>query len=153
MHTSKVSRPTAIGRAARFTATCLAVLAIGADGVAAESCLEQVLRLAKAHRISTDPPTVPRQGNKDITTRDLAELGGVVEPPATRDRSVIAPPATRQRAPMPTLPDVAPDTTQAANRTTLQAILVAARAEAERNNEVGCREGLARAGKILERME
>lgn len=153
MHTSKISRPSAFRRAARFAATCFAVLAIGADGAAAESCLEQVLRLAEAHDISTDPPTVPRQGNKDITTRDLAESGGVVEPPATRDRSVIAPPADQQRAPMPTLPDVAPDKTQAANRTTLQAILVAARAEAERNNEAGCREGLARAAKIMERME
>jgi hypothetical protein len=82
----------------------------------------------------------------------LAASGGVVEPPAVQDKSVISPPAG-QRSLMPTMPDVVPDKPQAANRTALQAILVAARAEAERNNEAGCREGLARAATILERME
>ena len=54
---------------------------------------------------------------------------------------------------MPTMPDVTPHQRRAANRTMLQAILVAARAEAERSNEAGCRVGLARAARILERME
>lgn len=154
MRTLNVIRPNAIWRVAGITATCLAILAIGSTaGAAAQSCLEQVLRVAKAHDIATDPPTIPKQGNNDITTRDLAESGGVVEPPATRDKSVISPPATEQRSTMPTMPDVTPDKTQAANRTTLQAILVAARAEAERSNEAGCREGLGRAARILERME
>jgi len=147
----RISKPNAAWRVVGFTATCLAVLAIGTDGAAAQSCHEQVLRIAKAHDLSTDPPTVPKGGNKDVTPRDLADSGGVVEPPAVGDRSVISPPAG-QRSPMPTMPDVAPDKTQAANRTTLQAILVAARAEAERNNEAGCREGLARAAQVLERM-
>lgn len=151
MSTFRVSQPGNPWRQAAAAATCLAALAIEVDDAAAETCLEQVLRVAKTHDISTDPPTVPRQGNKDVTTRDLAESGGVVEPPAVRDQSVISPPA--QRSPMPTLPDVAPDKTQAANRTALQAILVAARAEAERNNVSGCREALARAAKVLERME
>jgi hypothetical protein len=86
-----------------------------------------------------------------LTPRDLSDSGGVIEPPAVQDKSVIAPPAG-QASPMPTLPDVTPDKARAANRTALQAILVAARAEAERNNEAGCREGLARAAKVLERM-
>jgi hypothetical protein len=152
MRTSRASEPTTVWRVAAFAGTCLAVLAMGSDGAAAESCLEQVKSLAKVHDISTDPPTVPKQGNRNLTTRDLAESGGVVEPPAVDDRSVITPPA-KEGAPMPTMPDVTPDKKQAANRTALQAILVAARAEAERNNEAGCREGLARAAKILERME
>jgi len=147
----KVTQPGAIWRVAGFIATCFAVLAIGTDGAAAESCLEQVLRVAKAHDISTDPPTVTEKGNDTVTPRELADSGGIVEPPAVHDRSVITPPD--QRSAMPTLPDVTPDKTQAANRTALQAILVAARAEAERDNEAGCRDGLARAAKVLERME
>lgn len=151
MRTLKISRPNAIWRVVGFAATCLAVLAIGTDGAAADSCRDEVLRIAKAHDLSTDPPTVPKDGNRNVTPRDLADSGGVVEPPAVQDKSVISPPAG-QRSPMPTLPDVVPDKPQAANRTALQAILVAARAEAERNNEAGCREGLARATQILERM-
>ncbi|WP_395714809.1 hypothetical protein [Reyranella sp.] len=148
----KIGQANAMWHVVGLTATCLASLAIGTDGAVAESCREQVLRIAKAHDLATDPPTVPRKGNKDVTPRDLAESGGVVEPPAVEDKSVISPPIG-QRSPMPTMPDVVPDKPQAANRTTLQAILVAARAEAERNNEAGCREGLARAAQILERME
>lgn len=152
MHTLKIDQPGAMWRVVGFAATCLAILAIGTDGAAADTCREEVLRIAKAHDLSTDPPTVPKEGNKNVTPRDLAESGGVVEPPAVQDKSVISPPAG-QHSPMPTMPDVAPDKKQAANRTSLQAVLVAARADAERNNEAGCREGLARAARILERME
>ncbi|MGE0575719.1 MAG: hypothetical protein AB7F22_09545 [Reyranella sp.] len=152
MGTLKFGQPRAVWRVLGFAAICLAVLAIGADGAAAENCLEQVKRIAEAHDIATDPPkAAPGKGNKDVTPRELSDSGGVVEPPIIHDRSVISPPD--QRSPMPTMPDVAPDKTQAANRTALQAILVAARSEAERNNEEGCREGLARAAKVLERME
>lgn len=152
MRTFEIKRGSARWRVAGLAATCVAILAISAEGRAAESCGEQVLRLARAHDLSTDPPTVPKEGNKDVTSRDLAESGGVVEPPPVQDRSVITPPAG-QHSPMPTMPDVALDKRKAAQRTTLQAILVAARAEAERNNEAGCREGLARATTILGRME
>lgn len=152
MHTLKISQPNAIWRVVAFTATCLAILAIGTDGAAADSCRDEVLRIAKAHDLSTDPPTRPKDGNRNVTSRELADSGRVVEPPAVQDKSVISPPAG-QRSLMPTMPDAVPDKPQAANRTALQAILVAARAEAERNNEAGCREGLARAATILERME
>lgn len=143
---------------------------------AADGCLDQVRELAKSQDISTDPPTAspdkapgaPGQGtNPGVTSRDLGRSGGVIEPPATSDRSVITPPATTDNR-MPTMPDVtpkpttpaAPDTTRkeagkeaAVDRTALQAVLVAARAEAERGQEANCLDGLEKARQILKRAE
>ncbi len=150
---------------------------------AAEGCLDQVRELAKAQNISTDPPTAspdkapgaPGQGTgPGVTSRELGRSGGVIEPPATSDRSVITPPATTDSR-MPTMPDVTPkpatpgtpsDTRgapgiqdqqakkdDAADRTALQAVLVAARAEAERGQEANCLDGLKKARELLKRAE
>lgn len=128
----------------------LAILTLATGSAAAEGCLDEVVQLAKRHSISTDPPTVPPDKPADVTPRQLGQSGGVVEPPPVRDKSVIEPPAAGSSK-MPTMPDVATRRDQASDRTTLQAILVAARAEAERGNEAGCREALGRAAKVLER--
>jgi hypothetical protein len=102
-----------------------------------------------------------------VTSRELGRSGGVIEPPATSDRSVITPPGTTDSR-MPTMPDVSrtpgpPPTREAArdeakkeraaDRTALQALLVAARAEAERGQEANCVDTLKKARELLERAE
>lgn len=136
---------------------------------AAEGCLDQVSDLARAQNISTDPPTASpdKAPGPGVTSRELGRSGGVIEPPATSDRSVITPPAATDSR-MPTMPDVTrkpvePPTGQAArdeakkdaaaDRTALQALLVAARAEAERGQEANCVDTLKKARELLERAE
>jgi len=135
------------------------IVALWPGIAAAEGCLDQVRELAGSQNISTDPPTAspgkapgtPGQGtNPGVTSRDLGRSGGVIEPPATSDRSVITPPATTDSR-MPTMPDVTPE--QSTDRTALQAVLVAARAEAERGQEANCLEALEKARQLLERAE
>jgi hypothetical protein len=121
----------------------------GADG-----CLDQVRELAGRHGTPSDPPTVAPNGNKAVTTEDLARSGGVIKPPPVQDKAVITPgPGTHD--PMPTIPDVAtkksPQDGDAAERTQLQAALTAARAQAERGDELGCQEALARARTLARR--
>ena len=120
-------------------------LVASSTGAAAESCLEQVRSLAARHGVSSDPPA-----------------GGVIRPPPTQDRSIITPPRDQSYG-MPTMPNVAPTPTpsEGGNRrappsggpdlTTLQALLVAARAEAERGNETECLERLEKAREGIER--
>ncbi len=127
----------------------------------AETCLDRVRGMAEAQGVLTDPPTVlPGQARRPGSPDDLARSGGVVEPPPVSDRSVIAPP--RDHSGMPTLPDVKPKASppapspqerglDAADRSTLQALLVAARAEAERGDETGCLDGLRKAHDLLSR--
>lgn len=109
----------------------LALTLIPATAVA-EGCLDKVRELARSQNISTDPPTAspdkapgaPGQGTgPGVTSRELGRSGGVIEPPATADR------------------------------TALQALLVAARAEAERGQEAGCLDALEKARKLLKRTE
>ncbi len=69
-----------------------------------------------------------------------------------QDKSVIAP-APDKHDPMPTVPDVNTQKQQdgsEAERSGLQAALIAARAQAERGDEKGCREALARARILAE---
>lgn len=132
---------------------------------AAEGCLDQVRELARAQNIATDPPTASPDKAPSVTSRELGRSGGVIEPPAISDRSVIAPPATTGSR-MPTMPDVTPKPgtpppqqaapnaamkDRAADRTALQALLVAARAEAERGQEANCVDTLKKARELLER--
>src|SRR5262245_11525057 len=128
----------------------------------AENCRDRVLELAAQYKIGTDPPTIPPgEMRKPVTPEDLARSGGVVEPPPTSDRSVMTPPPSHSG--MPTLPDVAPPPPKAveadkrsmtkldpAETTTLQALLVAARAQAERGMEQECLDGLRKAQRVLE---
>ena len=140
-------------------------LALWPGLAAAEGCLDQVRELATAQNISTDPPTASPDKSPSVTSRELGRSGGVIEPPATSDRSVITPPGTTDSR-MPTMPDVTgnpgtPPTQQAArdearkdsaaDRTALQALLVAARAEAERGEEANCVDALKKARELLER--
>ena len=140
-------------------------LALWPGLAAAEGCLDQVRELARAQNIATDPPTASPDKAPGVTSRELGRSGGVIEPPATSDRSVITPPGTTDSR-MPTLPDVtgkpgAPPSPQAArddakkdgaaDRTALQALLVAARAEAERGQEANCIDTLKKARELLER--
>jgi hypothetical protein len=139
----------------RLLAQCfLSGLAVAASGgaAAAETCLARVLALGSRYGVATDPPTAG-QHSPDVTTRELARSDGVVEPGQVKDKAVIAPPAGKQYG-MPTLPDV--ETThdpRGIDLTALQAVLVAARAQAERGNETGCSTTLAKAKPIVERKE
>ena len=106
--------------------------------------------LADRHGVSDIPPRVTSSDTGQTTTDKLAKSGGVIEPPAMSDKSVIAP-GNMQAYRMPTAPDVTPNdnaaqkNSKSADRTALQAALVAARAQAERGNEEGCFEALAKA--------
>ncbi|TAJ96291.1 MAG: hypothetical protein EPO10_09195 [Reyranella sp.] len=133
-------------------------LALWPGLAAAEGCLDQVRALAKAENISTDPPTAsPDTATPDkgpgVTSRELGRSGGVIEPPATSDRSVVTPPASTDSR-MPTMPDVTQKPgTPPPQRAALQALLVAARAEAERGQEANCVDTLKKARELLERAE
>jgi hypothetical protein len=123
--------------------------------VAAESCLDQVRDMASRHGTPSKPPTAAPNSPADIRTQDLARSGGVIAPPPMDDKSVIKPPSTGNDR-MPTIPDIAPQTRNqqeapAVDRTSLQAALTAARAQAERGDEKGCQEALARARVLADR--
>lgn len=141
----------------------IALLVASLPGPAlAENCRDRVLELSTQYKIETDPPTIPPgEMRKPVTPDDLARSGGVVEPPPTSDPSVVTPP--RSHSGMPTLPDVTPAPPKAAEAdkrnmtkldpaemTTLQALLVAARAQAERGMEQECLDGLRQAEKVIE---
>lgn len=131
----------------------LAALLLSGQPAAAESCFEQVRALASQHGMKTNPPTLAPDGKGDVRTRDLARSGGVIAPPPVQDKSIITP-APDTHDPMPTVPDVASRKQQdgpEAELSDLQAALVAARAQAERGDEKGCQEALARARILAER--
>lgn len=132
----------------------LAAMLIAAAGAIAppalaQSCLDQVKQLADRHGVSDIPPRATSSDTGPSTTDKLAQSGGVIEPPPTSDKSVITPRDT-QAYRMPTIPDVTPKD-KAPDRTALQAALMAARAQAERGNEQGCLEALARAKSLSAR--
>jgi hypothetical protein len=133
------------------------------------ACLDDVQKLAESHGVPTEPPTVTPHDKAapGVTTDQLARSGGVIKPPPSADPSVIEPPKGQDPG-MATVPGVkpqpgapnaatpsapgaptAPTDHAGAQRTTLQAALVAARADAERGDEQGCREQLAKAHDIL----
>jgi hypothetical protein len=130
----------------------------------AAGCMEEVRRLADAHGIATDPPTVApdeKKPERKLKPDDLAKSGGVIEPPVTNDRSVITPPPSASR--MPTLPDIATPAPMKKDRsksglsapdmTTLQGLLVAARAEAEQGKEAACQERVDKARELVARAD
>ena len=128
------------------------------DQAFGDNCLDRVERMAATYGTSTDPPTIPPgEMKKPVSPDDLARSGGVVEPPTTSDRSVIMPPPAHSG--MPTLPDVArpqPKEKSAntrklgpADMSTLQSVLVAARAQAERGMETECLDGLRKAEQLI----
>jgi hypothetical protein len=128
------------------------------DQAFGDNCLERVEQMASAYGTSTDPPTIPPgEMKKPLSPDDLARSGGVVEPPATSDRSVITPP--RDHSGMPTMPDLVrpqpkdknakAQTLGPAEMSSLQAVLVAARAQAERGMEAECLDGLRKAEQLI----
>lgn len=139
-------------------AALLASLLLLPDQAFGDNCLERVEQMAAAYGTSTDPPTIPPgEMKKPVSPDDLARSGGVVEPPTTSGRSVITPP--RDHSGMPTMPDIArpapkekgakADTLGPADMSTLQAVLVAARAQAERGMEAECLDGLRKAEQLI----
>ena len=151
--------------AARLLLASFALLVLWPDAAAAESCLDQVRQMAERHGVATTPPVAtPDRSTPNrspgANSQELGRSGGVIAPPQIEDRSVIAPPPSADNR-MPTMPDVTPprqgaptkdgDKEVASDRTTLQALLVAARAEAERGREDGCLDRLARAQELTQR--
>lgn len=143
------------------------MLVMWPDAAAAESCLDQVRQMAERHGVATTPPVAtPDRSTPNrspgTNSQELGRSGGVIAPPQIEDRSVIAPPPSSDNR-MPTMPDVTPpkqsapsstkdgDKEVASDRTTLQALLVAARAEAERGREDGCLDRLAKARELIQR--
>ena len=142
---------------AALGAVAAAWIGLAGPAAAAESCLDQVRDMASQHGTPSKPPTVAPDSKGGATSQDLARSGGVIAPPPMSDKSVIAPPANTRDA-MPTIPDVATrksegDDQPEAKRTQLQAALTAARAQAERGDEKGCQEALARARTLAERQQ
>jgi len=152
---------------ARLLLASLALLVLWPDAAAAESCLDQVRQMAERHGVATAPPiATPDRSTPNrspgTNSQELGRSGGVIAPPQTEDRSVIAPPPSADNR-MPTMPDVTPprqgapsstkgdDKEVASDRTTLQALLVAARAEAERGREDGCLDRLVKARELTQR--
>ncbi|HEX9326698.1 MAG TPA: hypothetical protein VF915_09285 [Reyranella sp.] len=128
------------------------------DQAFGDNCLDRVQQMAAAYGTSTDPPTIPPgEMKRPVSPDDLARSGGVVEPPTTSDRSVITPP--RDHSGMPTMPDVVPPQPKSksadkqaldpADMSSLQALLVAARAQAERGMEAECLDGLRKAEQLI----
>ena len=174
-HRWKIRRSAGISMAAK-TATAAAIfglvaLVIAPETASGDNCLDRTKRLAAEYGLSTDPPTIPPgEARKPLTPDDLARSGGVVEPPAVSDRSVITPPDMPSG--MPTMPDLKPapppsgptsggpkgagtlkGSLDPQDATSLQAILVAARAQAERGMENECLSGLRRAQELLDRQK
>jgi hypothetical protein len=160
---------------ARISATGLVLLTLGAGTAAAEGCLGQVRQLAARHGVSIDPPTLapdspsptapPGTTPPGTMTGDLGRSGGVIEPPETRDKAVISPPRDLRYG-MPTVPDIKPSPAKPSpgepanggatpdgrlDLTGLQALLVAARDQAERGSEADCLERLAKARELSAR--
>ena len=159
----RLRRRTAAHNAARLkalaaAAALLASLMLLPDQAFGDNCLDRVEQMASAYGTSTDPPTIPPgEMKKPVSPDDLARSGGVVEPPATSDRSVITPP--RDHSGMPTMPDLVrpqpkdknakAQTLGPADMSSLQAVLVAARAQAERGMEAECLDGLRKAEQLI----
>lgn len=141
----------------------------------AAGCIDEVRSLSQRYHVSSDPPTAPADKSPPTATvrpGDLARSGGVIEPPPSPDKAVITPPRSAHDA-MPTVPDVkdtppksappdSPPSTgattdtgklDAAQTTALQAVLVAARDQAQRGAETECRDRLREARELIARAQ
>jgi hypothetical protein len=149
------------------------------SAAAAAECVDEVSKLAGDIGVSTELPQAQINGQTGAetngqgpdsrqqpsagataTSRDLAESGGVVAPPDTgSDMPVIKPPATGDA--MPTAPEIAPQAgaesggeadaiaTEAARKTQIQSLLVAARQAAESGDIQACLDRLQKAKGLL----
>ena len=159
----RLRRRTAAHHAARLKALAAAAALVASlmllpDQAFGDNCLDRVEQMASAYGTSTDPPTIPPgEMKKPVSPDDLARSGGVVEPPATSDRSVITPPRDSFRHADDARPRAAsaqgqeregPDA-RPGRHVQLQAVLVAARAQAERGMEAECLDGLRKAEQLI----
>ena len=137
----------------------IVLLVLSPGAAMAETCLNDARQLGDTYGLAIDPPDAPSKDQpRAPTSRELAQSGGVIEPPPTPDASVIAPPRDADSR-MPTAPKVAPDSKKqggaspnglsAADLSMLQSILVAARDQARRGREDDCRESLQKARRLL----
>ena len=145
-------------KALAAAAALLASLMLLPDQAFGDNCLDRVEQMAAAYATSTDPPTIPPgEMKKPVSPDDLARSGGVVEPPKTRHRSVITPPRdhsehadpARRRRPEPKDRSAKATPLDPADMSALQAVLVAARAQAERGMEAECLDGLRKAEQLI----
>jgi hypothetical protein len=145
-----------------------ALLVAAAGAARAAACLDEVRNLSDRYHVSSNPPTAPADKAPStalVRPGDLARSGGVIEPAPSPDKAIITPPRSAHDA-MPTVPDVkdapqksAPQNSVpadsgklgAAETTALQALLVAARSQAERGADAECRDRLREARELLER--
>lgn len=138
---------------------------LAAGPATAQTCRDQVDRLAAALDLETVPPTAGSTGSGAITgdgaaggpvtSERLARSGGVMAPPVTGDGGVITPPPEAGAA-MPTAPAARPapgDTigTDAARRSQVAALVMAARAAADEGDEARCRTTLQQLRALLPR--
>lgn len=156
-------------RAMRKTIALMSLMLAGAasPGLAQESCLADVQRFADAHGLSlyqpqarpgdVDEPAERRNGiqpESPITSEDLAESGGVIEPPPIGSGVVIEPPE-RPGLPTPTAPPIEPSPEagtgamdRAAERAQVETLLQGALSAAERGDARQCQELLQQAHDI-----
>ncbi|MCW2245251.1 hypothetical protein M2352_000842 [Azospirillum fermentarium] len=131
---------------------CAAAVVLAAGPATAQTCRDQVDRLAAALDLEPVPPTAGSTGpgaptgdgaaGGAVTTDRLARSGGVVAPPVTGDGGVITPPPEAGAA-MPTAPAVRPAPGEtigndAARQAQVSALVMAARAAADEGDEARC---------------
>jgi hypothetical protein len=140
-------------RQTAFASLLAGAVALAYVGAAqASTCIDQVHELADRYNVTTKPPKADADGGR-ITPEQLSKSGGVVKPPPVPDKSVIAPTQPSSDR-MPTLPDVAqstpePPKAQAVERASLQSLLMAAREQAEHDQEAQCLDRLHKAQELL----
>ena len=142
----------------------LVLAAGGAAPAAAQTCGEEVARLAQQYNLSTDLPSAgsstmpatPESPSAATRTERLAQSGGVLSPPDVGAPMAIQPPAA-DRTPMPTAPPVTPSPPAAgadaggltaAQRSQMESLLQAARAAARQGKDEQCAERLRDASAI-----
>ncbi|WP_051341292.1 hypothetical protein [Azospirillum halopraeferens] len=155
----------------------LAVSAVAASAASAQTCRDMVEQFAAAHDLSAEPPPqappsvgsgLPPalsgstgEGDGTITSEELAESGGVIQPPDVGAPAVIQPPPPAANG-MPTAPAIRPDPGvagsppssddfgQAAHRAQLDSLITGALAAADEGDEARCLDSLAQAHEVAE---
>lgn len=115
---------------------------------AAQDCRQQVDAFAAEMGVSTD---LPKAGGEDgaesgTLSDELAQSGGVIEPPQTGSDMPTLEPPPGAGSDMPTSPEIAPDSgagpgspeQEAARQSQIQSLLVSARRAADAGEEQRC---------------
>lgn len=138
-------------RVCRAFVTSVFAMSLTTIPASAASCIDQVRDIAHDFKLDIDPP----DAGSVITPEDLAQSGGVIEPPSVGDPALIEPPTPNSA--MPTTPKL-PPTGQAGvgplnlspgDRLLLEGILTSARAEARRGDVDGCFRRLQKAQELI----